>query len=1145
MAAAEPPLVEESTVPMASDPDPSLPSVRPALFLRPRAGDGSPPLAPPGDPGSGPVRVRGIQAEFRGWAGVPRRWKEWVDKLRPRHEPLWRELGILGGVLASTCRVRRRKHERALLQLAAFWSAATGTFVFPWGEATVTLEDVAALAGLPLLGGAVRAPVSDRMEKEVAAIESVRAVLNRSKKKKAAFCAWVKHFIEHEPEEEEAASAGGAGGEARDLLEHGAFLAMWLSIFVLPAPPFDVIRREVFPIAARLARGQSVALAPAALASIYGDLSALKHHISLGNEKEPFVSSAPMHILQLWVWERFPQLRPEPVSSPAPGVRDMPRAARWHDVVKRFSSKHVYAVFMSPKEFEWRPYGSCSFFSLQPEIGGSWVRSQDIATSEALLSFSRCLRACELVGMNCIELYNPHRVARQLGFDQDIAGMVSCASSDWEKAWNTYNIEAESSVFIVPNHKPGVTVQYAQWWKPYSSACDSSIVNAAKMKEHSAFVNRVKRKMDGVPAANSGKKLRVDTATRGQPPHILVGANIYPSHSSATHSAVRRAAAAPGLVLRSCPPHLRFRAMPATAASGLPQPAPDASDDLLDHIPLSERLNSITKMRKQQTTEGLVKGGRVKCVIPRSANVGSKKEVLHKDVGQALADAVASTANIAGESCSGSVTKKAQDIRVQQRRGENINSASEENNSRTDYCAVLLPDVVPGADRAVSAGSNEAIGAGTEVDMLPTHEDFLLISDDDECDKSSGAECAVNVESYMLGEKTSPIRLGNEDTQLIDSRNNLQDGHVLEKVTVHGNHFDIVEISDDDLEEEASKEDTVFDEATSKEDGLGTLHMHLKSPKIEATCILPNEENQLVNERNDGHVLEKVTVQGNHFNIVEISDDDLEEEASKEDMVFDEATSKKDGLGTMDMHLKSPKMEAACILQKPIEESQLVSERNDEQDNQFMKELMVQNSRDCELGSVPDNIILRQEQDVLTHAATIQTDRSLLEGPSEEMHTCIVTRDIGNTDKVSMEEKGSLDNSGKGNEYMLVSNQDLESPIEDSTGANRKKSGDSERFSSRMLDGNTNVISNEVCTKTLYYLSWFDRPRDAWEKDANRTATDQDDYLPRRAVGTMEMIKKASAIRQAEIAELKIKIHNLKEEILALEAAERGEPLEK
>jgi hypothetical protein len=72
----------------------------------------------------------------------------------------------------------------------------------------------------------------------------------------------------------------------------------------------------------------------------------------------------------------------------------------------------------------------------------------------------------------------------------------------------TYNIDAESSAFIFPNHKPGVTVQYAKWWEPYSSACDSAIANAAEMKEGYDFVSPAKRKMEGVLAGNSGKKLR-------------------------------------------------------------------------------------------------------------------------------------------------------------------------------------------------------------------------------------------------------------------------------------------------------------------------------------------------------------------------------------------------------------------------------------------------------------------------------------------------------------------------------------------------------------------------------------------------------------------------------------------------------------
>jgi hypothetical protein len=766
--------------------------------------------------------------------------------------------------------------------------------------------------------------------------------------------------------------------------------------------------------------------------------------------------------------------------------------------------------------------------------------------------------------MNCIELYRPHRVARQLGFDQDIPGMISCANSDWERAWDTYNIEAQSSEFIFRNHKPGVTVQYARWWKPYSSACGTAGANAAQMKEHCSFVSPVKRKTEGVPAANSGKRLRVDTANRGRPPHILTGASVYPSYSSASQAAIRRAAAAPGLVLRACPPHLRFRAMPATAVNMMAQTMPDASNDHLDHVPLSERLNSTTKMPKQHNIEGLAKGGdqeknvgSVKSFIPRSETVGSNKEVLHTDVGQPLADVVASTANLVHESFGRSVTEKAQGKCLQQSREENLNILYEENNSRIEYCAVLLPNVVPGA---VSSESNETPGSGAVVDMLPTLED-LLISDDNECDKLSGTESEVNampVKSNTLRGKTSPIRQGHEDTQLVDARNNAEDEHVLEKVTVQGNHFDIVEISDDDLDEEANKEDMMLGAKTSP-------------------IILGNEDTQLVDARNnaqDEHVLQKVTIQGNHFNIVEISDDDLDEEASKEDMMFDEAMSKEDGLDTMHMHLKSPKMETTwSILQERNEEKQMVSERNDEQDNLVMNEIMVQGSHDCEPGSVSNKITHGQEQDVLTRSVTLQTDGSLLKGPTEEMHTCIVTGD-GNTDNAPMGKNDSLDHKEKGNEDILVSNQDLESPMEDSIGANRKRSGirinqkadlhfkfsameikyhnnlflfafsfagDSERFSSRMFDENAELISSEVCTNTLYYLSRFDLVRDSRDKDANSTTTNQDVYLPRRAVGTKEMIKKASAIRQAEIAELEKDIHNLMEEILVLEA-NKGRP---
>ncbi|KAM0832672.1 hypothetical protein ACQ4PT_064750 [Festuca glaucescens] len=454
---------------ISSGADPSCPAVRLAHFLHPRAGGSHRPALPSPPRVTGPVIGDGLQVEFKGWAEPPILWKRWVDKLRPRYELQWRTVGILDAVLATTYRVSR--DDGAMLQLAAIWSAETNTFLFPWGEATVTLED------------------------------AVRRALYKRKGQKPDHSAWVRRFLEPPPRE----GAAARDNEAAELLEHGAFLAMWLSLFVLPEPPFDLIRAEVLPIAARLARGGCMALAPAALASIYTDLSTLNHYINLDKRYQPFLGWAPLHILQLWVFARFPELRPEMATTLDPVARHQPWAARWHEVQKEIDPMYLHAVFMSPREFEWRPYGSSSF-APPPEKACSWVYGRDIARSKQLQSFAQCLRACELVGMRCIEQYNPHRVARQLGFDQDVPGSVARVDSNWEIAWGTYMMEAKNFAFIVPQYVLAVTIEYAKWWEPYSLACATAVANSAKLKEFRALVNPRGENMDVLHDENASKE---------------------------------------------------------------------------------------------------------------------------------------------------------------------------------------------------------------------------------------------------------------------------------------------------------------------------------------------------------------------------------------------------------------------------------------------------------------------------------------------------------------------------------------------------------------------------------------------------------------------------------------------------------------
>ncbi|XP_034585255.1 uncharacterized protein [Setaria viridis] len=386
---------------------------------------------------------------FRGWLGAPRHWEVWVAKLRPLHAPLWRRLGIHDAVLASTYRIKPDASH--VLHLASFWSPATSTFAFPWGEATLTLHDVAVIAGLPATGSPVPAPLQPEWRPDEAALNGVRLGFNRSACKKAHLSAWIKHFLTDHND---------------TVLEHAAFLALWLTRFVLPGHPESTMRQAVFPIAVRLARGERVALAPAVLASLYRDLRDIKSFLvaagaasTTGNAD--MLSSlslySPLYLLHLWIWERFPALRPGRENLLGDGE---PMAARWHDLSRKANPTLIREVLNSRDNFLWQlPYAT----ALKKYSG--WVCSSDLTGNDQLRLLAHCLRPCELVGMDCIEQYLPHRVARQFGLDQDVPMDVRRANQDWAVAWQTYELEGKNVSLFIPQSEPGITARYAQWWK--------------------------------------------------------------------------------------------------------------------------------------------------------------------------------------------------------------------------------------------------------------------------------------------------------------------------------------------------------------------------------------------------------------------------------------------------------------------------------------------------------------------------------------------------------------------------------------------------------------------------------------------------------------------------------------------------------
>lgn len=270
---------------------------------------------------------------------------------------------------------------------------------------------------------------------------------------------WMKEFM-------------GNGGE----LEHIAFLSLWLSRFVFGKKLQNTNDRDLFSVAIHLAHGSRLALGPAVLASIYRDLSLLKGTIMasaellLNGSDDEFLSltlQAPLRLVQVWAWERFPGLQPEP----KPIINGEPRISRW-DRLKKLKIEDVRMVLDSAQDtFQWRPYvtttGNQPFPKFYPEKEEKLVVCPDESDQE-LQSFAQFLKVCELVGIDCIELYLPHRVAMQFGIDQDLPWTVFKSYDSPETAWSHYTDKLNwDGKLYVPSRlfEADVTTRYLAWWK--------------------------------------------------------------------------------------------------------------------------------------------------------------------------------------------------------------------------------------------------------------------------------------------------------------------------------------------------------------------------------------------------------------------------------------------------------------------------------------------------------------------------------------------------------------------------------------------------------------------------------------------------------------------------------------------------------
>ncbi|XP_040938086.1 uncharacterized protein [Gossypium hirsutum] len=316
--------------------------------------------------------------------------------MHDKYQALWEQVGICEAILSS--RYHIKQHKELVLGIVEKWCLKTNTFVFPWGEATITLEDVMVCWDFSVLGESVLIPLKTKQLVEVEGkLIKGRKEAARGRCKFASPKDWMDYFM-------------GTGHE----LEHEAFLSLWLSNFVfVTSTSIHYVGKHVFPIAIHLARGNRVTLATAVLSRIYKDLSWLKDRIfySVVVQTNELVNVyAPFQLVLVWAWERFLGSRPMPNSI----SHGEPRITKWHRLKVNVSDIKL-PINSTGKSFQWRPYAIAingwSLPKFYADEEQHILIDSHTHLNEDIHSFARCLRVSELVGLESIEQYLPQRVS--------------------------------------------------------------------------------------------------------------------------------------------------------------------------------------------------------------------------------------------------------------------------------------------------------------------------------------------------------------------------------------------------------------------------------------------------------------------------------------------------------------------------------------------------------------------------------------------------------------------------------------------------------------------------------------------------------------------------------------------------------------
>ncbi|XP_026410335.1 uncharacterized protein LOC113305528 [Papaver somniferum] len=226
-----------------------------------------------------------------------------------------------------------RKDIAGLIAFVSRWCMETHTSISRWGEMTITLDSVAILLNLPIIGNLDVVFSKEEEETHATLVRKSEEYLRKDNEEKFFYTWWVSEWFPKEPE---------PALVLDDTLHVAAFLALWLSRDIFDdGSGRNEIRQNLINFAIKLAKGVALSIGSLFLGSLYTHLDCLATDMYAFNGYMKVDSYVHIAFLQAWLWEHFKHYAPNPINS-LPDTYGGSRILHWSKKRPRPSSKLVY-----------------------------------------------------------------------------------------------------------------------------------------------------------------------------------------------------------------------------------------------------------------------------------------------------------------------------------------------------------------------------------------------------------------------------------------------------------------------------------------------------------------------------------------------------------------------------------------------------------------------------------------------------------------------------------------------------------------------------------------------------------------------------------------------------------------------------------